>query len=123
VQRIEVTDDGITITTVTEPARSVFGKPMSRGSTSVDELTWDLIHRVHIDVLDGLPPDGDRWITLVVDLTFGEFVEVPETADGFTEAIEALCRRSGLPVPPAHTPADIWPALRAHPVQQPGQSG
>ncbi|MEU4620416.1 hypothetical protein AB0G04_10630 [Actinoplanes sp. NPDC023801] len=107
MQSIEVTAAGITITSVTEPFVSVFGKVMSPHSTHVDEIPWDEIYQVHIEVLD--LPDGERWVTLVVDLTWGEFVEVRGDADGVTAAIRELCRLSGVPVPAEYTEAVIWP--------------
>jgi hypothetical protein len=109
MRSIEVTGDGMTITDVTGPHFSVFGKRMSPGSTGVSALPWDLIHRVSIEVLE-LSPDGERWVTLVVDLIYGEFIEIPVGANGFTETAETLCRLSGLPVPPDGAPAGVWPA-------------
>jgi len=108
VQRIEVTEVGITVTSVSEPVISVFGKEMRPGHTSVSELPWDEIFRVYIEVIE-LPTDGERWITLVVDLTWGEFLEVHDSAEGYAEAVRELCRLSGEPVPEPAVAATIWP--------------
>ena len=98
MQRIEVTDGGITVTTVTEPLVSVFGKEMHPGTTSVFQLPWDEISTISLSATE-FAPDNLRWASLTVDTTWGEYSEVPEEAEGFADAIRELTRRSGLPVP------------------------
>ena len=112
MQRIEVTGEGITVTLVTEPLISVYGKEMRPGVTAVYPLPWDEISGVWLSVIE-LPPDGDRWVTLTVDVTWGEYFEVHEGAEGFTDAVRELCRSSGLPAPdmtaPTMSAQVIWP--------------
>ncbi|WP_238017276.1 hypothetical protein KZZ52_25455 [Dactylosporangium sp. AC04546] len=105
MQRIEVSAGGITVTLVTEPLVSMYGTVMRPGATSVSELPWDEVAGVALCAFE-LPPDGERRVTLTVDLTFGEFFEVHEEAEGFTDAVRELCRRSGLPVPDLTTTAE-----------------
>jgi len=48
-----------------------------------------------------------------VDVTWGEYFEVHEDAEGFVDAVRELCRLSRLPVPDAATLTTagqtIWP--------------
>ncbi|GLY03027.1 PH domain-containing protein [Actinoplanes sp. NBRC 101535] len=107
-QRIDVTDHGITVAWQEPPLLSFRGVEMRPGTTGVDELPWDDISRVTLTV-DELPPDGERWTELVVDLTWGEFLPVRADADGFAEAVRALCARSGTPLPdPAAATTTVW---------------
>lgn len=103
------------MTVVTEALVSVFGKEMRPGSTSVYALPWDEISAVSLSRTD-LGSDGDRGVDLTVNLTYGEFVEVHEDAEGFADAVRQLCRLSGIPDPdPAALPRDeepIWPGPR-----------
>jgi hypothetical protein len=112
VQRIEVTGEGITVTSVTEPLISMYGKEMRPGVTDVYPLPWDEISGVSLSAIE-LPPDDDRWVTLTVDVTWGEYFEVHEDAEGFTDAVRELCRLSGLPAPDMTAPTMsgqvIWP--------------
>ena len=112
MQRIEVTGEGVTVTSVTEPLVSMYGKEMRPGVTSVHALPWEEISGVSLAAID-LAPDGERWVQLTVDLTWGEFFEVNEDAEGFANAVRDLCGISGLPVPDvaALTTAGqvIWP--------------
>jgi hypothetical protein len=112
VQRIEVTGDGVAVTYVTEPLVSAYGKEMRPGSTDLYELPWDELSGVSLAVTE-LPPDGERWITLVIDVIWGAYLEVHEDAEGFADAVHELCRLSGLPVPEyAASTTDgitIWP--------------
>ena len=116
MQRIEVTAEGITVTYVTEPLISMYGKEMRPGATTVCALTWDEIYRVSLAAIE-LPPDGERWVTLTVDVTWGEFFEVDVAAEGFVDTLRELCRLSALPVPDtaALTMAGqvVWPGLDA----------
>ncbi|MFC4071571.1 hypothetical protein [Actinoplanes subglobosus] len=105
MQRIQVTGTGIVVTSINEPQVSVFGKVMRPGYTDVTDLPWDEISHVTYSVLE-LPPDDELWPTIVIDLTYGEYLEVHETADGYAEALEELCRLSGVP---ATAGARIWP--------------
>jgi len=102
VQRIAVTDEGITVTSVTEPVVSMYGKEMRPGATSVWVLPWDEISSVSLSATE-FPPDGERWVALTVDLTWGEYVEVHEDAEGFTDTLHELCRLSGLSGPDTAT--------------------
>lgn len=112
MQRIEVTGEGITLTEVTEPLLSMYGNEMRPGATSVYALPWDEVSGVSLSAIE-LPPDGERWVDLTVDLTWGEYLEVHEDAEGFVGAVRELCRLSGLPVPDAATLTMagqvIWP--------------
>ncbi|BCB75226.1 hypothetical protein GCM10022251_34170 [Phytohabitans flavus] len=98
MQRIEVTGEGITVTLVTEPLVSMYGKEMRPGATSVYALPWDEISGVSLSVTE-LAPDGERWVDLTVDVTWGEYFEVHQDAEGFADAVREVCRLSGLPVP------------------------
>ncbi|GAA0247593.1 hypothetical protein [Cryptosporangium japonicum] len=98
MQRIEVTDEGVTVTVVTEPLVSVFGKEMRPASTRVSTVPWAEIDDISLSAID-LEPDGARWVTLMVNTTYGEYLEVPEDAGGFTEVLGHLCRASGVPEP------------------------
>ncbi|WP_203703787.1 hypothetical protein [Asanoa iriomotensis] len=93
-----MTDEGITVTSVAEPLMSAYGREMRPGATSVYALPWDEIDGVSLSAML-LPPDGERWVDLTVDVISGEYVEVHEDAEGFTDAVRKLCRLSGLPVP------------------------
>ncbi|HTJ37851.1 MAG TPA: hypothetical protein VL738_31850 [Dactylosporangium sp.] len=112
MQRIEVTGEGITVTSVIEPLISMYGKEMRPGATSVSALAWDEIATVALSAIE-LPPDGERRVELTVDVTWGEYFELHEDAEGFADAVRELCRRSGLPVPDAATLTTagqvIWP--------------
>jgi hypothetical protein len=112
VQRIVVNEEGITVTSVTEPLVSVYGKEMRPGAISVYALTWDEICRVSLSAID-LPPGGERWVELTVDATWGEYFTVHEAAEGFGDALRELCRLSALPVPDAASPdmtaQVVWP--------------
>jgi hypothetical protein len=112
VQRIEVTGEGITVTSVTEPLVSMYGKEMRPGATSVYPLPWDEISSVSLSAIE-LPPDGKRYVNLTVDLTWGEYFELDEEAEGFADAVRELCRMSGLQAPDtaALTSGEqlIWP--------------
>lgn len=88
--RIEIGDDGITLTTVTEPRMSVFGKEMSPGGTDVVVLPWDEVSGACLQTLT--IPDEEPWTYLVIDLTWGEFYEIQPDAVGFAEAVETLSR-------------------------------
>jgi hypothetical protein len=116
VQRVEVTDEGITVTSVIEPLVSMYGKEMRPGATSIYALTWDEISRVSLSAIE-LPPDGERWVEMTVDVTWGEYFEVHEHAEGFADALSELCRLSELPVPDtaALTVAGqvVWPGFKA----------
>lgn len=105
MQRIEVSAGGITVTLVSDPLVSRYGRVMRPGATSVSELPWDEVAGVALSVV-GLPPDGERRVTLIVDLIYGEYLEVHEDAEGFTDAVRELCRHSGLPVPDLTTTAE-----------------
>ncbi|GIF26382.1 hypothetical protein BJ973_005742 [Actinoplanes tereljensis] len=96
MQRIEVTGDGVTVTSETEPLVSVFGMEMRPGAASIDMLRWDEISSVSLSATE-LAPDGLRWISLTVDTTWGEYYEVHEGAEGFEDAVRHLCNSSGLP--------------------------
>jgi hypothetical protein len=98
VQRIEVTDEGITVTLVAEPLLSVFGKEMRPGSTTVSALLWEEISDVSLSATQ-LEPDGVRCLTLTVDTSCGEYFEVHEGAGGLSEAVDHLCRASGISKP------------------------
>jgi hypothetical protein len=112
VQRIEVTGEGITVTLVTEPLVSVYGKEMRPGATSVYALPWDEISGASLSATE-LVPDGERWVGLTVDLTWGEYFEIHEDAEGFANTVRELCRLSGIPVPDTATMTTagqvIWP--------------
>ncbi|MBU2664748.1 hypothetical protein KOI35_14690 [Actinoplanes bogorensis] len=110
-QRIEVTGDGIIVTSVTEPLISVFGQVVRPGATDVVELPWVEISQISVSAIE-LPPDGLRWVSLTVDTTWGEYFELAEDAVGYAATVSELCRRSGLRLPDssASTPAHqvIW---------------
>jgi len=110
-----VTGEGITVTLVTEPLVSMYGKEMRPGGTSVYGLPWDEISVVALAATE-LVPDGQRWTALIVDLTWGEYFEIHEDAEGFADAVAELCRSSGIAVPDAAalTAAGqvIWPATK-----------
>jgi hypothetical protein len=112
VNRIEVTADGITVTLVTEPLVSMYGKEMRPGAISVCPLPWDEISYVWLSATD-FEPDGQRLVLLTVDHICGEFLQVHEDDEGFVDAVHDLCRLSELPVPDtaALTMAGqtIWP--------------
>lgn len=94
MQRIEVTDSGITLTEITEPLVSVFGREMRPGRTSVSELPWEEIEGTRLDAI----AQGDL-VMLTVDVVYGEFIEVFADAEGFGAAVRELCLRSGVAVP------------------------
>ncbi len=98
LRRIEVTDGGLTLTTGTAPLMSAFGAEMRPGATSVHDLPWDEISGIL------LAPAG-----LTVDVVWGEYVEVHPDADGFAEAVRALCRLFAVPVPAAEDTVTIRP--------------
>jgi hypothetical protein len=98
VQRVVVTSGGIVVTSETEPLMSMHGKEMRPGSRIVDELPWSDISCVSLSAVE-LPPDGELWISMTVDLTWGEFFEVHEDAEGFAEAVAQLSLFSGIPTP------------------------
>jgi hypothetical protein len=102
VQRIAVTNEGITVISVTEPVVSMYGKEMRPGTTSVYVLPWDEISNVSLSATE-FPPDGTRWVVLTVDLTWGEYFEVHEDAEGFTDTLHELCHLSGLSAPDTAT--------------------
>ncbi|MFI5910611.1 MFS transporter [Dactylosporangium sp. NPDC051541] len=79
MERITVTDAGITVTSVVEPVLSMHGKEMRPAATVVSDLPWDEIAGVSLD------PAG-----LTVDLTYGEYLEIHPDADGYAEAVSAL---------------------------------
>lgn len=112
MRRIEVTGEGITVTSVTEPMVSMYGKEMRPGHTSIDVWPWDEISGVSLSATE-VVAYGQRWIGLTVDLTWGEYMDIPEDAEGFMDTVHELCRLSGIPVPDAAviTPAGqrIWP--------------
>lgn len=112
MQRIEVTGEGITVTEVTEPLLSIYGKEMRPSATFVYALPWDEVSGVSLSAIE-LPPNGERWVDLTVDVTWGEYFEVHEDAEGFVDAVHELCRLSGLPVPDPATLTMagqvIWP--------------
>ncbi|WP_305783885.1 hypothetical protein [Symbioplanes lichenis] len=111
MQRIEVTRNGITVTSVTEPMLSAFGKEMRPATTAVDELAWEDILRVSLSAGEFAPADP-RLALLTVDTTWGEFLEVTADAQGFTSALRELCARSGIAVPDLRTltatGVEIW---------------
>ncbi|WP_328474809.1 hypothetical protein OHA21_16200 [Actinoplanes sp. NBC_00393] len=113
VQRIEVTNSGITVTTVTEPLVSVFGKEMRPGTTSIFQLSWSEISSTSLSATE-FAPDNLRWVSLTVDTTWGEFSELPQEAEGFADAVRELTRRSRLAAPEVSTPGTfdelIWEA-------------
>jgi hypothetical protein len=97
-QRISVSDTGITVTSVTEPLISMYGNEMRPGHTASYDLPWAEIARVSLSMLD--VPEADlRWLSMDIDLTWGEFLTVDERAEGFSEAVTELARRSGLDSP------------------------
>ncbi|MEU8660859.1 hypothetical protein [Actinoplanes philippinensis] len=98
MQRIEVGEDGVTLTHVTEPRYSVFGNLVSPGHTSVSELSWDEVSRIGLTTVHW-DPAGPPQACLVIDLTYGEFFEITDDAEGFGAAVRELCRRHGAPVP------------------------
>ncbi|BBH68856.1 hypothetical protein ACTI_55410 [Actinoplanes sp. OR16] len=98
MQRIEITDDGVSVTWVVEPLVSVWGKEMRPGTTDVFDLPWQDVVSVSVTVTE-TPPDGDRWVALVVDVVNGEYLEVPADAEGFERAVRDLCRLAGHAVP------------------------
>jgi hypothetical protein len=98
VQRIEVTDDGVTVTSCVEPLISMHGREMRPGATSSCELPWAEISHVSLSAIE-LPPNGERWVDMTVDVIWGEYFEVHEDAEGFADALRELCRLSKLPVP------------------------
>jgi hypothetical protein len=98
VQRIEVTEDVITLTTVTEPRFSVFGNEVQPGHTSVFHTPWEDVFRIGLMTVRW-HPERDPQTCLVIDLTYGEFFEVTDDADGFDTAVRELCRQVGVPVP------------------------
>ena len=116
MQRIEVTDEGITVTSVIEPLVSMYGKEMRPGVTSIYALAWGEISCVSISAIE-LPPGGERWVEMAVDVTWGEYFEVHEDDEGFADALHELCRLSELPVPDMAaltvTGQVIWPGLEA----------
>jgi len=118
MQRIEVTGGGITVISVTEPLISMYGKEMRPGVTDVYPLPWDEISSISLSAVE-LPPDGDRRVTLAVDVTWGEYFEVHEDADGFTDAVRELCRLSGLSVPDMKAPTMSGQVIWTGP-EQPG---
>ncbi|GAA4975402.1 hypothetical protein [Actinoplanes utahensis] len=98
MQRIEVTEDGFTLTVVEEARYSVFGNEVYPRRTSVTEQPWDDIYRIRLTKVDWWPEEPPR-ICLEVDLTYGEYFEVTEDAEGFGEAVAEICRQVGVPVP------------------------
>lgn len=98
MQRIALTDDGITVTHVTADQLSAFGTVVRPGHTAVYDLPWN---EVFVVSLTGTAwyPDRDVQVTLEIDVIWGETFEVRPDATGFTEALHELCRRSGTPVP------------------------
>jgi hypothetical protein len=85
---------------------------MRPGATHVFPLPWDEIYRVSLSAME-LPPDGERWVHLTVDHINGEYFELNEEAEGFTDAVRELCRLSGLQAPDTAaltmTGQVIWP--------------
>jgi hypothetical protein len=123
VQRIGMTSEGITVTLTAKPLVSAFGKEMRPGSTTVVALPWEEISDVSLSAIN-LEPDGARWLTLTVNATYGEYFEVHEDAEGFSEAIGDLCRASGVPKPDIATLSAvemvIWPgSIPAQPEHNP----
>lgn len=113
MQRIEVTDGGIAVTEVVEPLLSMYGKDMRPGGTFVQTLPWDEVASVLVWASD-LGPDG--WVYLMVNLTWGEYVEVNLEAERLADNVRELCRLSGLPVPDPATLTEagqvIWPGSK-----------
>ncbi|BEL03949.1 hypothetical protein Q0Z83_021400 [Actinoplanes sichuanensis] len=106
MQRIEVGVDVITLTTVTEPWLSVFGNVVSPGSTSVVEQTWDEISRISLMKVHW-DPERPPQACLVIDLSYGEFFEIADDAEGFAEAVRELSGQCGVPEPDwANLPED-----------------
>ncbi|RSM50537.1 hypothetical protein DMB66_43190 [Actinoplanes sp. ATCC 53533] len=102
MQRIEVTEDGVTVTLEAQPLVSVFGKETRPGVASTDLLPWGEISSVSLSATR-FAPDGRRWVTLTVDTTWGEYFEVHEDTEGLADAVLELCRMSGFPAPDART--------------------
>jgi hypothetical protein len=111
MDRVEVTGEVVVVTSTEEAAFSVFGTEVRPASTHVSSLPWADISGVTFQVSE--IPGHRRWISLVVDVIWGEYYEVQAEADGFAEAVREFCRLSGRPVPdPAATPpgiVTIWP--------------
>lgn len=98
MQRIEVTEDIITLTYVTEPRFSIFGNEVSPGQTTVHQPSWDDISRIGLMKVRW-HPERPPQACLVIDLTWGEFFEITEDAEGFPEALRELCHQADVPVP------------------------
>ncbi len=111
MDRVEITAEGVVVTSFSAAVFSVFGKQMSPATTYVSRLAWEEISGVTFQVSE--IPEHGRWISLVVDVIWGEYFEVQDDAAGFAEAVREFCRLSGHPVPdPATTPhgiVTIWP--------------
>ncbi|WP_433789028.1 hypothetical protein [Actinoplanes sp. CA-252034] len=101
MQRIEVGEDSFTLTRTTEPRFSVFGNEVSPAHTSVIEQSWDEVHRIGLTKVHW-DPAGEPQACLVIDLTYGEFFEITDDAEGFDTAVRELCRQAGVPVPDYH---------------------
>ncbi|MDI6102770.1 hypothetical protein QLQ12_29535 [Actinoplanes sp. NEAU-A12] len=111
MDRVEITDEGVVVTRASEAEFSVFGTQTRPASTHVSSLPWEEIFRVTFQVSE--IRGHWRWVSLVIDVVWGEYFEVHDDADGFAETVREFCRLSGLPVPdPATTPpgiVTIWP--------------
>ncbi|HWS36312.1 MAG TPA: hypothetical protein VN408_26700 [Actinoplanes sp.] len=107
-QRIKVDDAGITVTYVSEPRLSVFGKVLHQGGVSEFASPWDEISVVWFRMV-AWTPDAEPAPELTIDLTWGEFMEVHADAEGFAEAVGELCDRAGTVPPDSAEHVEIWP--------------
>ena len=98
MQRIAISDSGVTITFTTPALISMYGTEMRPGSVDAYELPWDEVSVISVSVTE-IPAAGWRSVHLTVDLTWGEFIEVDETAEGFADTLAKLSRLSGVVVP------------------------
>ncbi|KUL24096.1 hypothetical protein [Actinoplanes awajinensis] len=106
MQQIEITHEGVSVTSRSDPLMSLFGTEMRPGVTDVVNLPWAEITRITLTRFD-VPPGYPRSTSLEIDVAWGEYVTVHEDAEGFAAAVRELCRLSGRPIT---EDGPIWPA-------------
>ena len=102
MQRVCVTDTGVEVHHQEPPLVSMYGKQMRPARAWIAAAPWDEISAISIGVLS-LPPDGERRISLEIDLIWGEYLEVGQNAEGFAEAVARIAARAGAAPPDLST--------------------
>lgn len=98
--KVTVDADGITVLHREAATTSVFGTQTRPAREWSAELPWPEISTVRLYADEGR-------VLLDVDLVYGEFVTVDESADGFRDAVAAIAERGGVAAPDLGTVDDL----------------